>query len=382
MLDKLYWSRNMHIAIMLFLFFFKFFGLATFSLNNRRNSKISSSKNVVFFVGSKLGILYNLFGSFLIIASNFFLMPLIFYAEYAFRTNMTIILETFQALLGSSVIILTLLSYCIFQSVITKIGNYLIRIEIILHRLQQPLNQKYIFNVLFFVCLFKLVIFVVLLITEIIYFKPEPITLLGNLIPTIFASLLFIQYFFVITLINEIFVKLNCIIQNFYQNRSDDFNSNILYQNRRIFMNCSRIHLLLQIRNIHDHLCNISREISQFYAFPTLIGLCFIFFTSLYIIYFFLVAFLKNMNVDLMLTINGILWIILLLFPFGLLTSKITKIVNEIEKTGCIVHILLNCVIDRKVKKEVKSIILIFSLFYIKTYSSSNNFHFNCYIKK
>lgn len=331
MVDKLYWSRNMHLAIILFLFFFKFFGLATFSLNNRRNSKIWSSKNVVLFVNSKLGILYNLFVSFLIITLNFSLMPLIFYAEYAFRTNITIILETFQALLGSSVIILTLLSYCIFQSVIKEIGNYLIRIELILHRLQQPLNQKYIFNLLFFVCLFKFIIFVAVLFTEIIYFKPEPITLLGNLIPTTFAGLLFVQYFFVITLINEMFIKLNCIMQNFYQNRLDDFNSNILYQNRRIFLNCSRIHLLLQIRNIHDHLCNISREISQFYAFPTLTGLCFIFFTSLYIIYFFLAIFLKNINVDLILVINGILWIILLLCPFGLLTSKITKIVNEVN---------------------------------------------------
>lgn len=61
---------------------------------------------------------------------------------------------------------------------------------------------------------------------------------------------------------------------------------------------------------------------------------------------------------------------------------KFNRFFAQIEKTGCIVHILLNCVIDRKVKKEVKSIILIFSLFYIKTYSSSNNFHFNCYIKK
>ncbi|XP_026300573.1 putative gustatory receptor 28a [Apis mellifera] len=372
MVDKLYWSRNMHLAIILFLFFFKFFGLATFSLNNRRNSKIWSSKNVALFVNSKLGILYNLFVSFLIITLNFSLMPLIFYAEYAFRTNITIILETFQALLGSSVIILTLLSYCIFQSVIKEIGNYLIRIELILHRLQQPINQKYIFNLLFFVCLFKFIIFVALLFTEIIYFKPEPITLLGNLIPTIFAGLLFVQYFFVITLINEMFIKLNCIMQNFYQNRLDDFNSNILYQNRRIFLNCSRIHLLLQIRNIHDHLCNISREISQFYAFPTLTGLCFIFFTSLYIIYFFLAIFLKNINVDLILVINGILWIILLLCPFGLLTSKITKIVNEIEKTGCIVHILLNCVIDQKVKKELKQ--FSFQLLHQKIIFSTNGY--------
>lgn len=330
-LNKLYWSRNKHRAILLFLFFFKFFGLATFSLNNRRNSKIWSSKNIVVFVGSKLGILYNLLGSFLVIASNFFLIRLILYAEYTYRTNVTIIIETFQGLLGSSMIISTLLSYCIFQSVITKIGNYLIRIEIILHRLQQPLNQKYIFNVLFFICLFKLVLFVVLLITEIIYFKPEPITLLGNLIPTTFAGLLFIQYFFVITLINEIFVKLNCIMQNFYQNKTNDFNSNIMYQNRRIFMNYSRIHLLLKIRNIHNHLYNICREISQFYAFPTFIGLCFIFFTLLYITYFILVLFIKNTNVDLLLIINAILWIILLLFPFGLLISKITKMINEVN---------------------------------------------------
>ncbi|KAG9428777.1 gustatory receptor 28a [Apis mellifera carnica] len=62
----------------------------------------------------------------------------------------------------------------------------------------------------------------------------------------------------------------------------------------------------------------------------------------------------------------------LLLCPFGLLTSKITKIVNEIEKTGCIVHILLNYVIDQKVKKELKQ--FSFQLLHQKIIFSTNGY--------
>lgn len=47
---------------------------------------------------------------------------------------------------------------------------------------------------------------------------------------------------------------------------------------------------------------------------------------------------------------------------------------TQIEKTGCIVHILLNCVIDQKVKKEVKLIILIFSYFILKHISAQTIF--------
>ncbi|KAG6799153.1 gustatory receptor 28b [Apis mellifera caucasica] len=38
----------------------------------------------------------------------------------------------------------------------------------------------------------------------------------------------------------------------------------------------------------------------------------------------------------------------------ALLTSKVTNVINEIEKTGCIIHVLLNCTIDRETKIELE----------------------------
>lgn len=330
MVDKSYWSRNMHRLTLLFFFFFKFVGLATFSLNNQKNLNKKNSKNTMFFISSKLGILYNLFGSCLIIVLCFYSIPLILRSNYIHKTIVTNIIEIFIIILGSFVMISTLLFYCIFQSVIVKIGNYLINIENVLRHLQQPLNRKNIFNVLFLICLFMLILFIILLITEIKSFNPEPIELIGNIIPLIFVALLFIQYFFVLNLIYAIFVKLNCIIQSFCRSKYDDINLKILNQTRCVFMSYSRIHLFIQIRDIYDHLCDISREVSDFYSFSILIALFFIFLLILFNSYYLFLLF--NGGFNFLLITNSIIWIILPLSLLALLTSKVTKVINEVGR--------------------------------------------------
>lgn len=377
MVDKSYWSRNMHRLTLLFFFFFKFVGLATFSLNNQANLNKKNSENTMFFISSKLGILYNLFGSCLIIALSFYSIPITLYSDYIHKTIITNIIEIFLIILGCFVMISTLLFYCIFESVIIKIGNYLINTENLLRHLQQPLNRKHIFNVLFLICLFMLILFIILLITEIKNFNPGPIVLMANIVPLIFVSLLFIQYFFVLNLIYAIFVKLNCIIQNFCRSRYDDINLKVVNQTRCVFMSYSRIHLFIQIRDIYNHLCDISREVSHFYSFSILTALSFIFLVILYNSYYLFLLFVNELNF--LLITNTIIWIMLPLSLLALLTSKVTKVINEvgrfkffffffennysrnltciflqIEKTGYIIHILLNCTIDRETKIEVK----------------------------
>lgn len=331
MVDKSYWSRNMDRLTLLFFFFFKFAGLATFSLNNRANLNKKNSENTMFFISSKLGILYNLFGSCLIIALSFYSIPITMYADYVHKTIVTITIEIFLIILGCFVMTSTLLFYCIFESVIIRIGNYLINIENVLRHLQQPLNRKHIFNVLFFICLFMLILLIILLITEIKNFNPNPLVLMASIIPLIFVGLLFIQYFFVLNLIYAIFVKLNCIIQSFCRTRYDDINFKILNQTRCVFMSYSKIQLFIQIRDIYDHLCDISREVSDFYSFSILTALSFIFLVILYNFYYLFLHFVND-KLNFLLITNAIIWIMLPLSLLALLTSKVTNVINEVGR--------------------------------------------------
>lgn len=324
---KSYSSGNIYRISLLLLLVYKLFGLATFSINKQRNSPKKCLKHVVLLVNSKLGVSYNLLFSCLIIALNYLTVPAIIGTEYAYKTIVTTIIETFQGILGSIVICLTLLSYCVNQSAIIRIGNYLILIEDALRRLHQPLNRKHILRVLLIFCSLNLILGVGVSVTE-LSFNFNYILLISNVLPGIFVGFLFIQYFFVLTLINAIFVNLNCAIQDLYQNRFDDVS---LYHSRRVFINFPAIYVLVQIRNIHNLVCDISNEISQFYSFPTLIALSLIFLSLLYDMYYLLeILIIENETLDFLILINSLLWIIVLLYPLGLLTSKGTELVNEV----------------------------------------------------
>ena len=314
--------------IVLFLLFFKFIGLATFSLKTQTVSKKKCSENVlVFFTGSKLGIFYNLIWSCLIIASNFFTIPILYVVDYAFKTIITQIFEISQALMGTFVVSWILLCYCINEAAFVKVGNYLICLEDALCRLQQPLNWKHIFYVLLFVYLLFLGLLVALSITEIICFN-NPVSIIADILPITLLGFFFIQYFSLVTLTNAISVNVNCAIQDLGQTK---FNNSAFDQARHVFISSSKIHLVVQIRDIHDQLYDISNEVSRIYSLPTLVALPFTFYVLLYNIYYlFEPITVQNVATNLMILFNSVLWIIFILYPLGLLTFKITKATNEV----------------------------------------------------
>lgn len=330
MSSKLHWPRSRSRVILSFVLFFKFIGLATFSLKIQTASKKKYSENVlVFFTGSKLGVFYNLIWSCLVIASNFITIPILRDADYAFKTIVTQIFEISQALMGTFVISWILICYCINEAAFVKVGNYLICLEGALCRLQQPLNWKHIFYVLFFIHLLSLGLFVALLITEIISFD-NFISIVADILPATFMGFFFLQYFSLVTLTNACSVNVNCAIQDLGRTK---FNNtvNTVDQTRHMFISSSKIHLVVQIRDIHDQLYDISNEISRIYSLPILVALPFTFYVLLYNVYYlFEPITVQNVAANFIILINSMLWIIFMLYPLGLLTSKITKATNEV----------------------------------------------------
>lgn len=233
-------------------------------------------------------------------------------------------------MLGSFAIFSILLYYCINESTFLKIGNYLIHLEGALCRLKQPLNWKHISYVLSFVYLFNFSLFVSVFVTDIISFN-SPVSSFGSILPAILVSFCFIQYFSALSLTNAISININCAIQDFYRSKFGDITLNTLFETRHVFVSYSKIHFVVRIRDVHGQLCDITNEISRFYSLPILITLSLIFYILLYNVYYlFEPITVRNVGVDYVIIVNTLLWIISMLYPLGLLTSKAAKVTNEV----------------------------------------------------
>ncbi|KOC68100.1 Putative gustatory receptor 28a [Habropoda laboriosa] len=349
-------SRNMYRVTLLLLFVFKFIGLATVTVSsNQGNSKGKWRENALHFTGTKIEIVYNMLLSCLILATNYVTVPALYSADYTNKTSITTLMEIFQGVIGSLLIFLTLLYYCMNQSALVRIGNYLIEAKDSLRRLQKPIDEKRVFRLFFVVYLLNFSLIVCLWVTDEAAFHNAPIVWLANILPTIFVSMLYIQYFSVLTCIDAVFSKINSTIQDIHKSGYDGVRPNILQHTRRICISPLTVQLLVQVRNLHEHLCDVSGKVSQFYAPPILMATFFTFVTLLYNTYYLVEPFLSTSEyLDPVIMINTVFWLLALLYPFNLLTNKITSVTNEIERTGGVVHTLLNCTIDRGMKTELE----------------------------
>ncbi|XP_076751988.1 putative gustatory receptor 28a [Xylocopa sonorina] len=352
MVRKARCSQNVYHLTLLFLLLFKLIGLATFSISKRRAAEKKPWGDELLVTGSKVEMFYNLLFSCSIMASTYITIPTLYTDEYPYKGTISTTIDISEGILGSFVMFSVSLYYCMYQLALIKIGNRLIQAEATLRRLQRPTNRKHIFCVLL-VCSFMIVLCISVWVTEYLSYYNGPPTWVTTIFPNTFVGLLFIQYFSVLTLTGAFFANLNSIIQDLDGNWSDVARLDLLYQTRRLF-GSSMIRLLLQTREIHCNLCDISSQISQFYSLPTLICVFFSFCTLLNMSYYLLDLIIIGDALKYIIYVNISLWIIYILYPIGLLTSKITEVVNEVEKTGRIVHLLLNRTIDREVKNELE----------------------------
>ncbi|KAG5306043.1 GR28B protein, partial [Acromyrmex insinuator] len=293
--QDLFWTFR--ILIM----FFKLIGLATFT----HRIVIYKKRMSYTFQYSKLGIVYNVVLSSLTIVSNYMSIPDVLNDDYYAKTKLTVSIELLQTVLGALVTCAIFISYCIDQKFLVRIANRLIIIEQEIDRLYYPLRRQHIFYTTIIVCILKICLLILLLFTENLAFYTGPVSWLTDVLPTFYVGWLLIQYFLLVTVIQTDFADVNRAIQSLTKINAPDLRLQSLYQTRRIVVNNSTVHQLLQLRDVHCHLCEISEDVSSFYSLPVLFA----------IIFFFLML---------------------------------------IETTGNIVHDFLNCAIGKETKAELK----------------------------
>ncbi|KYN09751.1 hypothetical protein ALC57_18272 [Trachymyrmex cornetzi] len=313
--------------------FFKLIGLVTFVHRNVMYKKRISYT----FQYSKFGIVYNVVLSSLMIALNYIIsIPFRLNWHYMIQTNLTVGIAVLQTVLGTLVMCVILISYCINQKSLVRIANRLITIEHEIDRLYHlyhPLRRQRIFCIMIIVCILKICLLILLLFVEFLVLHLNPVSWLTDVLPAFHVGWILIQYFLLVTVIQADFADVNRAIQSLTRINAPDLRLQSLYQTRRIIMNNSIVYQLLQLRDVHCHLCEISEDMSSFYSLPVLFGIVFLFLSLIYNGYYFLLFLL--MTDDILNYSYGILdvilWIIFLIYPISLLTNRITRILIEVE---------------------------------------------------
>ncbi|XP_020292580.1 putative gustatory receptor 28b isoform X2 [Pseudomyrmex gracilis] len=351
-LRSVHYSYRKFWMLRISIIFFKFIGLATFAhrIVTQRKRRLCT------FQYSEIGMVYNSLLISLIIASNFLSIPYTMNMEYENRSNLTVGIEILQNILGSVVICAILLNYCIDQKSLVRIANRLMDIEHeidCLYRLYSPLRRQRVFFTLFIVCFLKSFLLIALLITEFLAFHSSPVSWLTDILPTFHVGWLMVQYFLLVTVIQADFADVNRAIQSL--SGTPDLYSQSVYRTRRVVVSNSTVYQLLKLRDAHSHLCEISENISEFFSMPILFGITFFFLTLIYNGYYLLSPLLMSDEVlEYKIFSNTVFWLIFLIYPVCLLTNRITKISNEIGKTGNVVHDLLSCAVGKKAEAELK----------------------------
>ncbi|XP_032689561.1 putative gustatory receptor 28b [Odontomachus brunneus] len=355
--------------------FFKFVGLATFTYCVDRQKRTNLQTSYMFQY-SELGIAYNIVLISLIIAFNSLGIPYTINLDYPNKTNMTVGIEIFQALLGSIAICVILLSYCFREKNLLRIGNRLTDVKHELdrlYRLYPSLRRERVFRVLTIVCIFNGSMVMTLLIVEYFAYYLKPISLLTNILPAFHLGWFMIQYFLLVTIIQMNFADVNRAIQCLARVSPPDFQPQTLSQTRRIAVGNSTVHQLLDLRDVHGQLCDVSQDVSDFYSVSMLFAISYMFFSIVYNGYYLISPLLLNDEVlEYMVFVDTVLWLIFLIYPILLLTSSITKLLNEMARTGNAINNLMSCMTDKEARFELQQISL--QLLHRKVYFTASGY--------
>ncbi|XP_076379646.1 putative gustatory receptor 28b [Megalopta genalis] len=325
-----YPSRWTYRAILWCHIIFKIMGLSPISIHYED----SKTKRTLFFGRSKTGIFYNVFLTISLVALSFITLPRLYHRSYLNQSSLTCVVEMVQAAYGVLMVTTILLCYVFKWSIQKRICNYLVHAEGQFRFFREPISIYPTLRKLLIIYIVQTIVCISAVVTEEISFHNGPLGWALDFLPTAFAANILFQYFSVISLMTVNFVRANEAFESVC--RSSIVDSKSLNRCRRVFVNCSMLQYLRHLRNIYDGLCEVTDEISQFYSFPTLIIVPFIFYSLIFNLYYLLQPlFDSDMDFELSNFINTATLIVYLMYDPGLLTAKITIILKEVGLHFC-----------------------------------------------
>lgn len=264
------------MSIIFFYYFFKFFGLATVNIKLNKDCKIKKW----FFKHSQLGIGYNIVLIGLILVINLFSFQIIFEFYSASAENkFDKIIDLIRVAVAFFSSIIILIKFCIHQDSAVIVLNKILAFQetcITFHH-QQHLQKKTMFNGVLKIMIINIFMwFLVFVQSKMFQTKKKMVFQTGIFLCSWIIQCTIIQYSVILKLVAGFFQIINNHLSLYLRNvcRSNEIcilNDTILEKQDRF----------LSIFNMYLHICEITREVSKFYAQAVILSLSHLFMSVL-----------------------------------------------------------------------------------------------------
>ncbi|XP_014231257.1 putative gustatory receptor 28b [Trichogramma pretiosum] len=323
------------------LLIFKSLGLATFSIvesNDKNQSRVD-------FVDSTSSLVYTLFLLGLIALTNCWG----FLSVYNFRYKRTLklfnaidLLEVFAGIVNSLAIGLF---YCWNQTRSAGLAARIYRLKLSGDSLRDrdrnsPLDAVLLVG-------FELLLFLALLVTCVVFYDRMLYTISSTL-RNLVVAWLFLQYALVVRSLLGVAARINSALRALPPRISSGTSC------CSVLVNAKCLQALLRLRRMHCSLVETYHEVAKFYSLVVLGSVMYAFLCFVVILYF-----LMNLLLERRLMLSAIEYVQLLLRFVGLMSSLValliyvTKIGEEFDQTGILVHRLIQKTLNKDVLTEL-----------------------------
>ena len=317
------YRKNKLIDTVVIIIFYKIFGMATLSLPNLFFINV---RNAPIFAPSKKAKMYNIILLLVLVLLRIKIYYLAapednWYSKQNKVNKINAVSDYIQIILSSFASFSILLLYVIRQKMFVNIVNRIFQADSILSALIKNTKLSAKFFSPFFI-IYGLIFFITFTISNTIaqgeiqeYLFP-----LSDYMVAIFL----LQYGFTIKSIQIRFKIINSELMNFL------FKEKVIYTLNAQYKEILASEVLKHLRQMHSALCEIVKNVSKFYS-PVLI-VCYI--SELYTLTattYFLLLIVTSQEINILLSISIVIWIILLFFPVYYLSMNVNNCSEEVS---------------------------------------------------
>lgn len=315
-------------SIRYFFLVFKIFGLSTISLQFKRSAKIQFD-NYPYFKTSWPAVLYDLLLAPTIVMLNFFSMRTSYLFVYKKKINFFRFMDFFEINFGTFTSVVLLISYSMQRNIMIELSMKTIRLSSMINQLRTNDRKSLHDHSTTFLFIFYTFVALSLLCSALALGKIQ--SCLGTDARNLVITGVLLQYTIVVKTLCNMFQKINQTLLSLMKISSTE----VLHQKRisySVLTRTKKLQVISSLRDFHQNLLELSREIIDFYKIKILgcishTFICFVVFA------YFLIALIIEME----LTFTSFeyahlfLWLVLYASSFAAVTHCVTNIMNEVR---------------------------------------------------
>ncbi|XP_074115496.1 uncharacterized protein LOC141538096 isoform X2 [Cotesia typhae] len=199
-------------------------------------------------------------------------------------------------------------------------------------------------HAIYWILLSNFLVTTYLVVLEILVYKPILVPI--RLIPALIHSWVLMQYSLLLDIVIKQFESIQSTILKLGDVDSDIKLHTLFVTN--VPLRKQITHEITKIRDVHRKMFNITEMISNFYGSPILVTIMYFGVSSVCYLYFIILSLFANNKGEI--TVNYYSfssWILIMVYGFVVLTSKVGRAIAQTEKTAHAVHLLLDrCTLD------------------------------------